>query len=92
VKLIDHPEAPGQAINVGSAEEVSITELANRVIALTGSHSKIRYVGYGEAYEEGFEDMPRRVPDTTRARNLIGFQPTVDLSGIIERVIQDQRS
>jgi UDP-glucose 4-epimerase len=92
VKLIDHPEAPGQAINVGSAEEVSITELANRVIALTGSDSKIRYVGYGEAYEEGFEDMPRRIPDTTRARNLIGFEPTVDLTGIIERVIEEQRS
>jgi UDP-glucose 4-epimerase len=91
VKLIDHSEAPGHAINVGSSEEVSITELANRVIALTGSDSKIRYVSYGEAYEEGFEDMPRRVPDTTRARNLIGFEPTVDLQGIIKRVVTEQR-
>jgi UDP-glucose 4-epimerase len=91
-KMADHPEAPGQAINVGSSEEISITELANRVVALTGSDSKIRYLAYGDAYEEGFEDMPRRVPDTTRARNLIGFEPTIDLTGIIESVVDEHRS
>jgi UDP-glucose 4-epimerase len=92
VKLVNHPEAPGQAVNVGSSEEISITELANRVVALTGSDSKVRYVAYGDAYEQGFEDMPRRVPDTTRARSLIGFRPTIDLTGIIERVVEEQRA
>jgi UDP-glucose 4-epimerase len=92
VELSAHPEAPGQAINLGSAEEISIVQLANRVIALTASDSTIRYVTYAEAYEEGFEDMPRRVPDTTRARKLIGFEPTVDLAGIVQRVIKEQRS
>jgi UDP-glucose 4-epimerase len=76
--------------NVGGTEEVSIDELAQRVLALTDSDSKIRYVPYDEAYEEGFEDMQRRVPDTTRAHNLVGFKPTVGLDDIIRYVIEDQ--
>jgi UDP-glucose 4-epimerase len=92
VRLIEHPEAYGQVFNLGGVEEVSIDELAQRVIAITGSGSKLRYVGYDEAYEEGFEDMRRRVPDTTRARNLVGFEPTVDLDGIITMVAEDQRA
>jgi UDP-glucose 4-epimerase len=91
IKIADHPESSGRAYNLGGTEEVSMDELAQRVIAVSGSESKIRYVPYDEAYEEGFEDMQRRVPDTTRARDLVGFEPTVGLDEIIEMVVQDQR-
>jgi UDP-glucose 4-epimerase len=91
LQIADHPDASGRAYNLGGTEEVSMDELARRVIDVAGSDSKIRYVPYDEAYEEGFEDMQRRVPDTTRARELVGFAPTVDLDGIIRMVVQDQR-
>ena len=90
LRLIEHPEAVGRVFNIGGAEEVSIEELGRRVIELAGSESKIRYVPYEEAYEEGFEDMQRRVPDTTRARELVEFEPTIGLDDIIRSVIQDQ--
>lgn len=89
--LADHPEASGRAYNVGGREEISMEELAQRVIDAVGSDSKIRYVPYDEAYEEGFEDMQRRVPDTTRARELVGFQPRVGLEEILRLVVEDQR-
>jgi len=91
VKLIEHPKAVGDVFNLGSQEEVTINELAQRVIRLTKSASEIRHVPYEEAYEEGFEDMPRRVPDTTKVRNLIGFQPTMDLEEIIQSVVDSMR-
>jgi UDP-glucose 4-epimerase len=89
--LIEHPDAYGRVFNIGGSEEISIKELADRVIALSGSHSQVRYLPYDVAYEEGFEDMQRRVPDTTRAEQLIGFRQTVDLEGIIQMVIEEQR-
>jgi UDP-glucose 4-epimerase len=92
VRLMEHPEAYGRVFNLGSTEEVSIDELAHRVIAATGSASKVRYVPYDEAYEEGFEDMPRRVPNISRVRALIGFEPTVDLDGIIDRLVAHEQS
>jgi UDP-glucose 4-epimerase len=92
VKLSEHPEAVGRVFNLGGVQEISMDSLAHRVIELAGSESKVRYVPYEEAYEEGFEDMQRRVPDTTRAHELIGFAPTVDLDGILQAVIADQRS
>ena len=61
------------------------------MIAAAGSHSKIRYVPYDEAYEEGFEDMQRRVPDTARANQLVGFEPKVGLDDILRLVVEDQR-
>src|SRR5262249_30433990 len=79
VKLMAHPDAVGEVFNIGSAEEVSIAELAEVVKAMTGSRSEIVLVPYDEAYEAGFEDMPRRVPDTTKINKLIGFRPTVQL-------------
>ena len=91
VAISDHSEASGRAYNLGGSQEVSMEQLARRVIDLAGSDSKIRFVPYDEAYEEGFEDMARRVPDTTRARELVGFVPTVDLDGIIRSVVDDQR-
>lgn len=89
--LIGCEAAYGVAVNIGGIEEVSIAALAERVIALTGSHSKVRYVTYEDAYEEGFEDMERRVPDITRASELVGFEPTRDLDQILESVIAEQR-
>ena len=91
VALVEHPEAYGRVFNIGGTEEVSMAELAERVITIAGSESKVRLVPYEEAYEEGFEDMQRRVPDTTRARDLIGFEPTVGLEEIIAMVVAEQR-
>lgn len=90
--LVEHPEAVGRVFNIGGQGEVSMESLAQRIIERAGSDSKLRYVPYSEAYEEGFEDMQRRVPDTTRARELIGFEPTAGLDEIIDMVIADQRS
>jgi UDP-glucose 4-epimerase len=91
-RLLEHPDAPGQATNLGSTEEVTIGALARRIVALTGSSSEVRHVPYDEAYEEGFEDMSRRVPDLARAAGLIGFAPTYDLDAIIESVVAEQRA
>ena len=87
--LMDHQDAAGEIFNIGSTEEVSIAQLAGRVIALTGSHSDVVYVPYDEAYEEGFEDMPRRVPDTSKALRFIGFTPSTALDDILRAVIAD---
>jgi UDP-glucose 4-epimerase len=73
--------------NVGSQEEVTIEALARRIIEVTKSPSRIEYIPYEEAYEEGFEDMPRRVPDIGKVRRLIEFEPTVSLDGIIQSVV-----
>jgi UDP-glucose 4-epimerase len=91
VGLMDKDEAVGQVFNIGSNEEVSIIELARRIKELTRSESEIVLVPYDEAYEEGFEDMPRRVPDITKVGELVGFRPEMKLDGIIERVVEYQR-
>jgi UDP-glucose 4-epimerase len=88
IKLMDSEEATGQVFNIGSNEEVSIMELAERVKELTGSKSEIVRVPYDEAYEEGFEDMPRRVPDISKVGALTGFKPTMKLDGILQSVIE----
>jgi UDP-glucose 4-epimerase len=91
VDLLDEPSAYGKVFNVGGQQEISMTELAEMIVRLTGSDSKIKYITYEEAYEEGFEDMPRRVPDITRAQNAIGFSPIVDLEDIVRSVIQEHQ-
>jgi UDP-glucose 4-epimerase len=88
VALMERDEAVGQVFNIGSNEEVSIMDLARRVKALTGSSSEIVTVPYDEAYEEGFEDMPRRVPDISKIGALVGFRPTMSLDGILLSVIE----
>jgi len=88
IALMNHPDAVGEVFNVGSNEEVSITQLAHRVLELTNSSSEIVYVPYDEAYEEGFEDMPRRVPDISKVSGLIGFRPNTSLDGILQQVIE----
>ena len=89
VGLVDSREAEGQVFNVGANEEISIAGLAERVIEQLGSSSSIVKVSYDEAYEEGFEDMPRRVPNTARVRGLLGWTPQRDLSAIIADVAAD---
>jgi UDP-glucose 4-epimerase len=86
--LMEHADAVGQVFNIGSHEEVSILEVAERVKELTKSDSEIIFVPYDEAYEEGFEDMPRRVPDITKISQLVGFNPQVKLDGILQKVIE----
>jgi UDP-glucose 4-epimerase len=86
--LMGRDEAVGQVFNIGSNEEVSIMQLAERVKELTGSKSEIVTVPYDEAYEEGFEDMPRRVPDISKVGALVGFRPTVSLDQILLSVVE----
>jgi UDP-glucose 4-epimerase len=86
--LIDHPGAVGEVFNVGSQQEIAILELAKKVKEKTKSASEIVFVPYEKAYEEGFEDMPRRIPDTSKIEKLLGFRPTVSLDRILERVIE----
>jgi len=87
IKLMDNETSIGQVFNIGSNHEISIVDLANKVKELTNSESEIVLVPYDEAYEEGFEDMPRRVPDISKAHQHIAFAPTVDLEGILHSVI-----
>ena len=89
--LCANPGAFGRVFNLGGSEEVSMKELAQRIISESGSSSRLDFIPYDVAYEEGFEDMQRRVPDTTRAHELVGFEPTVGLDEIIRLVIDEQR-
>jgi len=88
VALIDEPRAVGQVFNIGNGEEISIGALAERVKAAAGSTSEIVRIPYDQAYESGFEDMPRRLPDITKVRQLVGYDPTVGLDEILERVVE----
>jgi UDP-glucose 4-epimerase len=90
VNLSEHHEAFGRVFNLGGNDEISMFDLAKKIVTAADSTSKIDLIPYDVAYEEGFEDMQRRVPDTTRAYNLVGFQPTIGLDEIIERVIAEQ--
>jgi UDP-glucose 4-epimerase len=86
--LAEEPEAVGEVFNVGNdREEVRILDLAKRVKARTASKSEIVLVPYDRAYEEGFEDMQRRVPDLSKLRALTGYEPQVSLDEILDRVI-----
>jgi UDP-glucose 4-epimerase len=88
IALMDHPGAVGEVFNIGSNEEVTIRALAERVRQLTGSESEIVCIPYEQAYGEGFEDMPRRVPDISKAGQLVGYRPTKSLDEILRRVIE----
>jgi len=90
VKLMDHNDAVGQVFNIGSNQEISILKLAERVKELTQSDSDIVFIPYDEAYEEGFEDMPRRVPDISKISALVDFRPEMSLDGILKSVIDYQ--
>jgi UDP-glucose 4-epimerase len=90
--LVAEPRAVGEVFNMGNPEEVTIRELAEKVRTLTGRKSDIVLVPYDQAYEAGFEDMPRRVPDISKIRSLVGFDPTVKLDEILRRVIDSFRA
>ena len=87
-RLAEHPDALGQIFNLGNAEEISIRQLAQKVKEITRSGSDIVYIPYDLAYEEGFEDMRRRVPDITKAKSLIGFHPKVTLEESLMEIFQ----
>ncbi len=89
--LMKEPAAVGQVFNIGNTEEISIRDLAERVRTLAGSTSPIVTIPYDQAYEAGFEDMPRRVPDISKIHGLIGFQPRVNLDEILTKVIEHFR-
>src|SRR5688572_18091921 len=91
VKLSNEPRAVGDVFNIGSTTEVAIQDLAERVKKMTKSVSPIVKVPYDVAYEAGFEDMPRRVPDITKIQSLIGFAPTMGLEDIIRSVVEHVR-
>ncbi|MGH3973649.1 MAG: NAD-dependent epimerase/dehydratase family protein [Pseudonocardiaceae bacterium] len=90
VALMEHEQTCGTAVNLGSAEQVSIAGLAQRVLALTGSTSDIVHLSYTDGIGPGYEDLQRRVPDCTKARELIGFQPVRTLDDILRAVIAEQ--
>ena len=81
----------GLLFNIGSTEEVSILELAERVRTVAGSSSEISFLSYDDAYEEGFEDMPRRIPDSSRIRELLDWEPTRTLDQTLSDVIDYER-
>ena len=92
LKLAACPGAVGQVVNIGSDEEVTIQQLAERVRDLAGSQSEIVNIPYKEAYREGFDDMLRRVPDVGRLEELTGMRPRATLDEIIADVLEDRRA
>ena len=92
LRLAEHPRAIGDIFNIGGREEISIDNLAHTVKDLLQSSSPILYVPYEEAYEEGFEDMRRRVPDITKIQELIGYEPKFTLKDMIRDVAEYERS
>jgi UDP-glucose 4-epimerase len=91
VALINEPRAVGQVFNIGNGHEITIGDLAVKIKSMTGSQSEIVNIPYDQAYEAGFEDMPRRVPAISRIRSLVGYEPTVQLDEILRRVIEHFR-
>ncbi len=92
IKLSHQPDAIGKVFNIGNTEEITIENLAKLVKTITKSHSKIVHIPYDEAYEEGFEDMRRRVPDISRIQKLTGYKPTYDVKEIVKSVVEFYRN
>ncbi|MFQ5669576.1 MAG: GDP-mannose 4,6-dehydratase [Acidobacteriota bacterium] len=89
--LAAEPRAVGKVFNIGGQDEIRIDDLARLVKEMTGSSSSIVHIPYDQAYEEGFEDMMRRVPDISRIAALIGYRPTLTIQQILEKVIEEQK-
>ncbi|MFH0926371.1 MAG: GDP-mannose 4,6-dehydratase [bacterium] len=87
IKLAKLPKAVGEVFNIGNGAEITIEELAKKIKEVTLSNSEIIYLPYSEAYEEGFEDMKRRVPDIKKLKDFIGYNPTVQLDQMLENII-----
>ena len=90
--LVDEPKAVGEVFNLGNDGEISIQDLALLVKTMAASRSDIVNVPYEEAYESGFEDMPRRVPDLSKARALVGYAPQVQLEELLKKVLEPHRT
>jgi UDP-glucose 4-epimerase len=91
IAVAEHPRAVGEVYNIGSDHEISMLDLAERIKYITESASSIVFVPYDKAYEEGFEDMMRRVPDIAKIRALIGYDPKVDLDAMLASIIDYHR-
>ena len=89
--LVDSEQAVGGVFNIGNGKEITILELAKLVREVVGSSSDIVTIPYDQAYEEGFEDMPRRVPDISKIRKAIGYEPTLGIRAILEKVVEYER-
>ena len=92
ISLMNCAKAPGRVYNIGSTEEISIEELADKIIALTGSKSKKKFISYEQAYGKPFDDMMRRVPSLERVRQTIGYESRTPLEQTLKMVIADIRS
>lgn len=91
IKVAEHPNAVGEVYNIGSDQETTMLELAEKVRQMTESDSRLVFIPYDRAYEQGFEDMMRRVPDIGKIRKLINYRPTIDLDGILSSIIEYHR-
>jgi len=92
IALMDTKDAVGQIFNVGSTQEIQIRELAEKIIKMAGSSSTIEYIPYEHAYGQGFEDMKRRVPDISKIKNYIGWEPEVDLDELLSIIIEYEKN
>lgn len=92
IALAQHPQAVGKVFNLGATSEITIEGLAKRIIQITRSRSKLVYVPYEQAYESGFEDMRRRLPDISRARKLVGYRPRIGLDATVRQVAKQIRT
>ena len=91
IKLMDCPEAVGRVVNIGSDELITITELAEKIIAMTGSASEIRSLTYEQAYGRPFDDMLTRKPDLSRIKRLIGYEPKRSLDETLRQIIEYEK-
>ena len=92
IALLDHPDSPGDPFNIGANNEASINELATAILEKAGSSSSIVRIPYDVAYEKGFEDMERRIPDITKIRDLTGWLPARTLDDILDDVVAFERA
>jgi UDP-glucose 4-epimerase len=92
ILLMDNPKSIGQAFNIGSTNEITVTELAQKVIELTNSTSEINYKKHSEVFGDNFEEPKRRVPDTSKIKDFVGWQPRKSLDEVILEIANDLRS
>jgi nucleoside-diphosphate-sugar epimerase len=92
LSVLAEPQAVGEVFNIGSSEEVSILQVAERIINATNSSSEMLLIPYDKAFGDGFEDMRRRVPDTSKVRALTGWEPRYRLDEIIAEVVSEHRA
>ena len=92
IRLAQEPRAIGNVFNIGNPSEIAIRDLAQRIITLTGSSSRLEYVPFEQAYGDGFEEIMRRVPDISKAKELIDFRPRASLDDVLNDVIAEQRA